>query len=255
MVAQAMSGVMSITGQPESPPTRAGIPISDVTASLMAVTGILAGLVARSQTGRGQHVDISMLDSQVSALNYMAAISLLSGELPERLGNAHRSHVPYEVYACKDGYIILAVVTDEFWHNLTQTLDLGELDSPENRARAGRLNNREKIDQSLKELFATQNKKYWLEKLRVARIPCAPVNNFNEAFDDPQVKARNMIVEVEYPQGQLVRMAGNPIKLSETYADTFTPSPLLGQHNKEIFGELLGKSEADLADLKDSNVI
>jgi len=146
-------------------------------------------------------------------------------------------------------------VSDKFWDKLTQTLDLGELDTPENKARAGRLNNRKKIDHALNELFATQNKKYWLEKLRAARIPSAPVNNFNEAFEDPQVKARNMIVHVEHPEGQLVRMAGNPIKLSETYADTFTPAPLLGQHNTEIFGDLLGKSEAELTELKDSSVI
>ncbi len=255
MVAQAMSGVMSVTGQTDAAPMRAGIPIADVSGSMMGVTGILAALVARGRTGRGQHVDISMLDAQISAMNYMATIALISGQAPERMGSAHRSHVPYDVYPCKDGYLILAVVTDPFWRSLTELLPLDELDTPENRSRRGRIKNRSQIDRVLGQLFQTGSRKYWLEKLQSARIPCAPVNDFCEAFEEPQVRAREMVVEVEFPQGSRVRMPGNAVKLSETYAGTFTPSPLVGQHNQEIFGRLLGKSEPELEELRSRGVI
>jgi CoA:oxalate CoA-transferase len=255
MVAQAISGVMSITGQPGDPPTRAGYPIADINASMMAVIGILAAVHARGQTGRGQHVDISMLDVQISALNYMAAISLLSGEAPGQLGNAHHYHVPYNVYPCQDGYLIVAVVTDEFWHNLVQIEELAGLDTPENRLRAVRLKNRDRIESSLTKIFQTHKKSYWLEKLRAARIPCASVNDLTEVFQEPQVRARNMVVEVEFSQGARVPLPGNPLKLSETYADRFTPSPELGQHNQEVLGNWLGKSDAELDELRDAGVI
>ena len=255
MVAQAMSGVMSITGQPGSPPTRAGIPIADMNASLMGVIGILSALVSRGQTGRGQHVDIAMLDAQISTLNYAATIFFMSGQVPTRIGNAHINHVPYDVYSCQDGHIILAVATDEFWRNLMEIVDLPDIDTEENRGRTGRQKNREQIDQELNRLFLTQRKDYWIEKLRAARIPCAPVYDFNEAFKNPQVMARNMVVEVDCPNGDRVRMPGNPIKLSETYSDSFTSSPLLGQHNNEIFVDLLEKSESEITVLSKEGAI
>jgi crotonobetainyl-CoA:carnitine CoA-transferase CaiB-like acyl-CoA transferase len=255
MVAQAMSGTMSITGQPDSLPTRAGIPISDMYGSLMGVTGILAALVARSQIGRGQHVDISMLDAQISTLNYAATTYFLSKEIPARIGNAHTNHVPYDVYPCQDGHLILAVVTDEFWRKLMEILELPELNNEENRFRAGRLKNRDRIDQELGRILITRSKKHWLERMRAAGIPSAPVNNFAEAFAESQVQARNMVVEVDHPQGDRVRMPGNPVKLSETYADSFTPSPRLGEHNQIIFGDLLGKSGDEIAELERTGAI
>jgi crotonobetainyl-CoA:carnitine CoA-transferase CaiB-like acyl-CoA transferase len=228
MVAQAMSGMMSITGQPDGPPTRAGIPIADMFGSLMGVTGILAALVARNETGRGQHLDISMLDAQISTLNYAVTIYHLSNEIPTRLGNAHINHVPYDVYPCQDGHIVLAVVTDEFWSKLVEILELPELNTEENRIRSGRVKNRDLINQELGRKLITRRRKYWLEKMRTAGIPSGPVNDFAEAFDEPQVKARNMMIEVEYPQDERVRMPGNPVKLSDTGVDSYTPSPRLG---------------------------
>jgi crotonobetainyl-CoA:carnitine CoA-transferase CaiB-like acyl-CoA transferase len=255
IVAQAMSGVMSVTGQPGSPPTRAGVPISDMNGSQMGVIGILAALVARNQTGRGQHVDISMLDAQISSLNYAATIFFMSGEIPERIGNQHINHVPYDVYPCSDGHIILAVVTDEFWKNLMGILSLPALDTAKNRERAGRLKNRKQINHELSKLFQTQSRKYWLEKLRAVRIPCAPVNDFQEALNEPQVLARDIVVEVDHPNGDRVRMPGNAIKLSETHDDSFVHAPLLGQHNQEIFGDLLGKSDEEIAALRKEGAI
>lgn len=255
IVAQAMSGTMSVTGQPDSPPTRAGIPISDMYGSMMGITGMLSALIARSQTGRGQHVDISMLDAQISTLNYAATTYFMSGENPARIGNAHNTHVPYDIYPCQDGYIILAVVTDEFWHKLMNILELPQLDTEENSTRAGRGKNREQINQQLGRSLIAHKKGYWLEKLRAAGIPSAPVNDFAEAFAESQLEARNMVVEVEYPQGDRVRMPGNPVKLSETYADSFTPAPRLGEHNQEIFGDLLGKADTEISQLERTGAI
>lgn len=255
IVAQAMSGVMSVTGQPDCPPTRAGVPISDMNASMMAIIGILGAIIARGQSGRGQHVDISMLDAEISSLNYHATTYFMSGEIPTRIGSAHANHVPYDVYPCKDGYIILAVVMDGFWEKLMDILNLPEINTEENRVRAGRLKNRKQIDEALGQVFLTQNKKFWVEKLREAQIPSAPVNDFSEAFAEPQVKARNMVVEVECPHGERVRMPGNPIKLSDTYTDTFTSAPLLGEHNQEIYSDLLGKSDTEIAELQKGGAI
>lgn len=255
MVAQAMSGTMSLTGQTDGPPTRAGIPISDMYGSLMGVTGILAALVARNQTGRGQHVDISMLDAQISTLNYAATTYFLSNEIPTRIGNAHVNHVPYDVYPCQDGHIVLAVVTDDFWRQLIDILEHPELDSEENRFRAGRLKNRELINRQLGQILITRPKRYWLNKMRAAGIPSGPVNDLPEAFEEAQVKARNMIVEVDYHESERVRMPGNPVKLSDTYSDSFSPSPQLGEHNQSIFGDLLGKTNTEIAELERKGAI
>ncbi len=255
MVAQAMSGTMSLTGQTDGPPTRAGIPISDMYGSLMGVTGILAALVARNQTGRGQHVDISMLDAQISTLNYAATTYFLSNEIPTRIGNAHVNHVPYDVYPCQDGHIVLAVVTDDFWRQLIDILEHPELDSEENRFRAGRLKNRELINRQLGQILITRPKRYWLNKMRAAGIPSGPVNDLHEAFEEAQVKARNMIVEVDYHESERVRMPGNPVKLSDTYSDSFSPSPQLGEHNQSIFGDLLGKTNTEITELERKGAI
>jgi CoA:oxalate CoA-transferase len=254
MVAQAMGGGMSITGQPDSPPTRAGIPIGDLGGGLMGVVGILAALVARQQTGRGQHVDISMLDAQISLLNYMATMYFLSGDIPDKLGNGHFVHVPYNTFPCRDGYIILAVITDNFWANLMEMVELPELNTAENRGQPGRWRNQELINQRLSDLFQTNSQAYWIEKLRTARIPCAPVNNFAQALSDPQVVARQMVVNVAQANGGCVRMPGNPIKLSDTHEESYTPPPRLGEHTAEILRSL-GKSAAEIAEWREEGVV
>ena len=254
MVAQATGGGMSITGQPDGPPTRAGIPFGDLGGGMMGVIGMLAALFAREQTGRGQHVDISMLDAQISLLNYMATMYFLSGKIPDKLGNEHFVHVPYNTFPTQDGYIIIAVITDNFWINLMELVDLPELNTAENKGQPGRWKNREIINQKISAVFQTNTQAYWIEKLRAARIPCAPVNNLSQALSDDQVLARNMVIDVEHPQGGAVKMPGNPIKLSDTYEDTFSPPPLLGEHTDEVLCAL-GKSAADISALRQAGII
>jgi len=141
-------------------------------------------------------VDISMLDTQISLLNYMATMHLLSGEIPGPLGNAHFVHVPYDTYPTSDGWIIIAVIKDDFWKGVIEVTGLAELDTPEHERQAGRLADRDLIDGRLRAVLLQQPSAYWLEKLRAARVPCAPVNNFAQALTQPQVQQRGMVVEV-----------------------------------------------------------
>lgn len=254
MVAQAMGGGMSITGQPDNPPTRSGIPIGDLGGGLMGVIGVLAALQARHTTGRGQHVDISMLDAQISLLNYMATMYFLSGEIPDKLGNGHFVHVPYDTFRCSDGYIIIAVITDNFWTALMEVVDAPDLNVEENKSQPGRWKNKSLINRRLNEILSANTQQYWLGKMQAKRIPCAPVNNMAQALADEQVLWRNMVIEVEHPLGGKAKMPGNPIKLSDTYEDTYSPPPMLGQHNDEVYASI-GLTADELKSLQDAGVI
>ncbi len=254
MVAQATGGHMSVTGFPDSPPLRSGLPNGDLAAGSMAVSGILAALLSRERTGKGQHVDISMLDTQISLLTYTSTMFFLSGEVPGPLGNAHFLHVPYDTYPCEDGYLVIAVVSDHAWEGLLTAVPVPDLDTPENRRRSGRLANRGVIDRRLAEVLRTDTRSAWLEKLNRARVPAAPVNDYEEALADPQVLFRKMVVDIEHPDGGVYKAPGNPVKLSEM-EETFSSPPRLGQHTAEVLMELLGKSEEELALLKARGVI
>lgn len=255
MVAQGTGGGMSITGSPGGEPTRAGIPIGDLGGGMMATVGVLAALQARSVTGRGQHVDISMHDAQISLLNYMATMYMLSGEVPGPLGNGHFVHVPYGTFQVKDGHIIIAVIGDSFWKNLMGIVGLPELDTEENQVQPGRWKNRETINRVLGTRFLEGTRDEWLTRLREARIPCAPVNDLAQALSDPHVAARNMVVEVPHPSGVTYRVPGNPIKMSETHEDKFTAPPLVGEHTDEVLREVVGLEAGEIAALRAEGVV
>jgi crotonobetainyl-CoA:carnitine CoA-transferase CaiB-like acyl-CoA transferase len=254
-VVQAIGGGMSITGADPEHPTRAGIPIGDLGGGMFAVMGILAALVERNVSGRGQHVDISMLDCQISMLNYMATMHFLSGENPHPIGNAHFVHVPYNTFRTADGFIVIAVIFDQFWGNLAELLCDPELQREEFNGQPGRLAAKAFIEERLNAIFATNTSAHWLAALERARIPCAPVNRFSEALSDSQVLHRNMVVELRHPNGESTRGPGNPIKLSRTPGEDFTPPPLLGQHTRDVLGSLLGVPAEALERLASDGVI
>ena len=249
-VAQATGGGMSITGTDPDHPVRSGIPIGDLGGGMFAVMGILAALVERQTSGRGQHVDISMLDCQISMLNYMATMYFLSGEDPYPIGNSHFVHVPYNTFHTADGFIVIAVITDNFWQNLKEVVDCPEFDNPKYDGQPGRWEDREMINRRLDEILRQKSSEYWLRRLEEKRIPCAPVNRFGQALSDEQVLHRNMVVELKHPNGKGTRGPGNPIKLSRTPGETFTAAPNLGQDTDAVLSEILGYDGDRIAGLR-----
>ena len=255
LVAQGMGGGMSITGTPETGPLRAGIPIGDLGGGLFAAIGILTALNARSLTGRGQHVDISMLDAQISLLNYMATMHFLSGAIPHGLGNGHFLHVPYGTFQTKDAWIIIAVLSDKIWARCSEILAAPELSTDEYATQPGRWWHRERLNRQVAEALAVRTCAEWLDIFAEQGIPAAPVNNFAQALSDPQVRARNMIVNVSHPLGGSVQMPGNPIKLSDTSEERFTPPPLLGQQTETVLSGLLELHADRIAELRRTGVV
>ena len=255
MVAQGYGGGMSITGQQEAPPTRAGIPIGDLGGGMFSAVGTLAALHARERSGRGQHVDISMQDCQISLINYMATMYYLSGEVPGAIGNAHFVHVPYNTYPTKDLWLIIAIITNEAWARFRDMMGIEALLDDAFDLQPGRLAAKDFIEEKISARLAQEGCDYWLEKLAEVKIPCAPVNDLEHALNDVQVQARNMVVTVAHPDGGEVQMPGNPVKMSAVAEETFAPPPLLGQQTDEILRDLLDKSESDIAELRAAGTI
>jgi len=239
-VVQAMGGGMSITGEPSMPPTRSGIPIGDLGGGIFGALAVLAAVIARESTGRGQHVDVSMLDVQLSLLNYMGTMHLMSGHVPERIGNGHFVHVPYNIYPTSDGHVVVACIGDAFFARFLEMLPLPALQKPEYARQPARLADKAAIDAAIAEEFVKQPTSVWLARLREARIPCGPVNDFGQAFSDPHVLAREMVVSVPLESGETVRMPGIPMKFSESSETRFTPPPGVGRDSRRILSEMLG---------------
>jgi crotonobetainyl-CoA:carnitine CoA-transferase CaiB-like acyl-CoA transferase len=242
-VVQAMGGGMSITGDMATGPMRAGIPIGDLGGGVFGAMGVLAAVVARHSSGRGQHVDVSMLDVQISLLNYMATMYLMSGTVPGRIGNGHFVHVPYNTYPTQDGFVVVACIGDAFFERFVQMLPLPELLDPAYRKQPARLKDKELIDQAIRTAFALHPTGYWLVRLREARIPCGPVNDFAQALSDPQVLARDMVVGVPLASGEVVRMPGSPMKFSDAGPAHYAAPPRVGQHSRALLASMLGYTE------------
>lgn len=254
-IVQAYSGGMSITGADASTPTRAGIPIGDLGSGLFSVIGMLSALLSREKTGKGQHLDLSLLDVQISLLTYMATMQTLSGVNPEPIGNAHFVHVPYNSFTTQNGFVVIAVITDAFWQELLNIVDIDNLRKEEFKSSTGRLQNQKFIESELNKKLSTETSEHWINALNSVKVPCAPINSFSQALSDEQVIHRNMVVEVDHPDGGKVKMPGNPIKLSYTDEDSFSPPPHLGQHTKETLIEWCNYSESEIEELIKKKVI
>jgi crotonobetainyl-CoA:carnitine CoA-transferase CaiB-like acyl-CoA transferase len=255
LVAQGMGGGMSLTGYADGEPLRAGIPIGDLAGGLFGALGVLSAVEARHRTGRGQHVDISMFDCQLSLLNYMATMYLMSGVSPGRSGNGHFVHVPYNTFRTKTRYLIIAVITDNFWVNLVELLNDDALRREEFKTQPGRLANKAFIEERVQAAFEKEPCEYWLEALAKYRIPAAPVNELEHAFCDPQALARHMKVEVPLMGGGSVWEPGNPVKLSQTYEDKYTAPPAVGRDTGAVLREFLNLDDRAIDDLSNRNII
>lgn len=254
-VVQAMGGGMSITGTPATGPTRSGIPIGDLGGGVFGALGVLAAIAERERTGVGQHVDVSMLDVQISLLNYMATMHLMSGIVPQGIGNGHFVHVPYNSYPTSDGHIIIACFGDPFFVRFVDCIGIEALRDPAYQEQPVRFAAKEQIDAQISARLRDNTTAYWLALLSEARIPCGPVNNFAQALSDPQVIARGMVAEVALPSGERLRMPGNPVKLSGAKENAFSAAPALGAQTHAVLGTELGYSPAQLAQLHADRVI
>jgi len=254
-IAQALGGGMSITGLSSSEPMRAGIPIGDLSGGMFAVMGIQAAIIEKANSGTGQHVDISMLDCQISMLNYMATMHTMSGIVPEPIGNSHFVHMPYNTFRTSDFPIVIAAVGDQFWARLLKIFKHPELQDPKYASTFERQKAKDKIEKILQDELIKEKSEYWLDLLEQESVPCARVNNIEQALSDEQVTHRNMVVDVAHPDGGSVKVPGNPIKLSRSAEEEFLAPPLLGEHTKEVLNEWLGYSDEELESLDKLQII
>lgn len=241
---QAMSGLMSITGEkdgrPGAGPQKVGVALTDVLTGMYATTGVLAALAARERTGEGQYIDVALMDVQVACLANQAMNYLVSGNSPTRLGNAHPNIVPYQSFETSDGYMILAVGNDDQFAKFCQEAGQPELAQDERfTTNAQRVVNRELLIPLLEPLVKCRTTADWISSLEAVSVPCGPINSIGEAFDDPQIKARQMQVDIPHPtseQGTSPSVA-NPLKMSGTPITYDTPPPLLGEHTRKVLEE------------------
>jgi len=234
-VAQAESGIMAVTGEIEGEPQRVGTPVADISAGMFACMAILAALHVRDRSGRGQYIDISLLEAAVSLLSNVSSNHLISGEEAERYGNAHPNIVPYQAFPTRDGYIVVACGNDRLYQALCHLLGHDELAIDARFAtNPQRVRNRKELIPILRELFLARDTAAWLEELRAAGIPCGPINSVSQVFRDPQIQARGLVWECEHPTAGKILLSGSPIRLSETPTRLYKAPPLLGEDNETM---------------------
>jgi crotonobetainyl-CoA:carnitine CoA-transferase CaiB-like acyl-CoA transferase len=256
ILAQAMSGTMSLTGPVDGEPFRFPTAIADISAGVYSVVGILGALVARGQSGEGQFLDVALLDSQVTWLSYVAANHFATGKRPGRLGNAHPSIVPYQPFKARDAYVMVAVGTEKLWKQFCATLGVAAtlMDDARFATNTCRLSNRADLVAALAELFATRDAAEWLELLAAAGVPASRINTVDEVFKDPQMIARGTVVELEHPAIGIVRSIAHPVHFAGTPVEYRRHPPRLGEHSHEVLSEL-GRSEAEIEGLQAAGVI
>ena len=257
MMAQGIGGLLSITGEPDRPPSKVPVAINDVMTGMYTAVAVLSALRHRDLTGEGQHVDVGLLDVQVSWLANVASNYLVGGKVPQRLGTAHPNTVPYQVFPTADGFIIIAANNDRQFERLCEAADTPELlADPDFASNAQRVHNRERLVPLIEAATRTRSTARWMEALEAAGVPCAPVNTIDEVFADPQIVARGMEIGMAHPlAGEDVRLVGSPVGLSRTPVSYRRAPPTLGQHTDEVLAEMLDLSESERDALRSEGVI
>jgi formyl-CoA transferase len=247
LIAQGVSGLMSVTGEPGRPPVKVGVPLTDLGAALFALAGILAALHYRARTGRGQYIDTSLVEAGVALSVWESAQYFSEGVIPEALGSAHRMWAPYQAVRCADGYITLGSANDRLFQRLCELLGHPEWTAdPDFANDTLRVRNRAALVDRIERITTGGTREQWIARLEAAGIPCGPINNYEEVFADPQVRARGMVVEVDHPSLGRIRMAGSPVKMSETPPVAARPAPLLGEHTRAVLREA-GYADDDIS--------
>ena len=256
LVIQAYSGLMGLTGEPDGAPQRVGFSLVDLFTGMMSYGSILTALYARGTTGKGQWVEASLLDGQVAAMSYHATGYLATGKVPLRLGSGHPSLVPYQAFAGSDGaFFIVGCANEGLWHRLCSAINRTDLTGdPRFKTNTDRVAHRKECASALGDIFNAKPGAEWVKIITQAGIPCGPINSVPEVVNDPQVLARNMIVNVPHPNVPDLRMPGSPMKLPDTPPTIRRPPPLLGQHNEEVLTQL-GYKPKEIAALRHEGVI
>lgn len=259
-IVQGMGGFMSLTGErddlPGGGPQKAGVAIADLMTGMYSTIAVMAALTHRDRTGEGQYIDMALLDVQVSMLANMNMNYLASGNAPKRWGNAHPNIVPYQTFATADGHIIVAAGNDGQYKKFVQIGGLPELaDDPRFSTNPKRVEHRDVLVPILADMVRLKSKQEWISLLEEAGVPCGPINTLNEVFEDPQVLAREMQINLPHPTAGQVKLVASPMKLSATPVTYPSAPPLLGQHTQSVLADVLGYGEQQLDDLKARNII
>jgi len=259
-IIQAMGGLMSITGlqdgAPGAGPVRVGIPLTDYMTGLYATIAVQSALLRRAQTGKGQHIDLALMDVQVAALSAVAMNYLVSGQVPTRRGNRLPTVYPSDAFACRDGYLMVIIGNDAQFKRFCETAGLAGLDQDERfRTNALRVENADALSRQISEALAVRGIDEWLPLFEQAHVPCSPINTIAQVFRDPQVIAREMQVELDHPSAGKVPSIANPIRFSDDAIRYQRPPPLLGQHTREVIEEVLGLGASELRALQASGAL
>jgi len=257
---QGMGGLMSITGEsddlPGGGPQKVGVAVVDLMTGMYSTIAILAALTHRDRTGEGQHIDMALLDVQVAMLANMGSNFLNSGKPPKRWGNAHPNIVPYQTFACADGHIIVATGNDGQYRKFVEAGGRAELaDDPRFATNPERVKNRDVLVPILAGMVLTQPREFWLEKLEEVGVPCGPINDMAQVFQNPQVQARAMVTEVPHPTAGSMKLLRSPMRMSGSPIDGYIAPPLLGQHTDDILRDMLGRTPEDIAALRAKGVL
>jgi len=253
---QAEGGLMSLTGPGDGDPFRLGVAIADIAAGMFAAQGVALALMVRERHGKGQFVDIGMLDSVASLLTYQAGIYFTTGRTPVRMGNRHPSIAPYDTVAAEDGTLVLAVGHDGQWRTFCQVTGLTSLaDDARFATNAGRVEHYDELRPLIARVMRKRSRQEWIDRLVPAGVPCAAVRGLDEVLADPQLAAREMIQSVPHPAAGPVKVLGVPVKLSDTPGAVCAPPPRLGEHTAAVLRDVLGLAEDELAQLSGDGVI
>ena len=254
LIAQGMSGLMSITGHPDSPPAKVGVPIADLNTGMFAMQGILSAYIHRLKKNEGQYMEVSLLESALAYTMYESSIYFTTGKISTPDGSAHRLTAPYQAFKTKDGYINIGAANQSNWERLLNVLGLENLNKdPEFSDSKSRQINRKKLEKILEKIFITKSSKEWIKMLIESSIPSGPIYNMKEVWEDEQVKYRKMDVKLDHPKQKNSRNIGVAVKLSKTPGKIKTPAPLYGEHSKDILKEL-GYSDEESDNLIKSNI-
>jgi crotonobetainyl-CoA:carnitine CoA-transferase CaiB-like acyl-CoA transferase len=257
---QGMGGLMSVTGESDERrgggPQKAGIPIADLITGMYASVAVCAALTRRAETGTGQHIDIALFDSLVAVLANQAANYFATDVSPARLGNDHPNIAPYQVFRTADGNLVLACANDNLFARFCAASGSPALlDDPRFASNGKRVENRAELTLLLSELFLRRTTAQWIDALEAAGVPCGPINDLKQVFGEPQAQARGLRIELPHPTLGNVSLVRSPMRFSETPLDHQVPPPILGQHTEEVLRQLLGKTEADIAQLRSQAII